>query len=61
MSIFLKEGIAMFQESRACIITNYSDIKKKMKENKQSKELKNQIIKSIANLDSDKMKKIIKG
>ena len=50
----------MFQESRACIITNYSDMKKKMKENKQSKELKNQIMKSIANLDSDRMKKIIK-
>lgn len=51
----------MFQESRACIITNYSDMKKKMKENKQSKELKNQIMKSIANLDSDRMKKIIKS
>ena len=48
----------MLQESRACVITNYNGLKKSMKENKQSKELKKQIVKSIANLNPDQLKKI---
>ena len=48
----------MLQESQACIITNYSDLKKDLAEKKPTLETRNKISRSISNLNSDKLRRI---
>ena len=53
-----EEEKAMLQERPACIIKDYSALQKEMKKNRQTKEQRDKIAHSIANINSGHLRKV---